>query len=70
MFPENHQCHTAEGMTYDEIAADEEFCKLLASMKYLRVNFSPMTAQRALYETLCQPLSLFGNYWMYKETAS
>ena len=67
MFPENPQSHTAEGMSSDEIALDEEFCKLLASLKYLRVNYSNMTAQRALYETLCQPLSLFCTHWMHKK---
>ena len=46
----------SKGIGVDEIAADPEFCQLLASLKYIRVNYNPMTPQAALYETLCQPL--------------
>ena len=52
---------TAQGMTQDDIEADEDFCKLLASLKYLRVNYQPFSAQEALYETLSQPLRNFLN---------
>jgi hypothetical protein len=47
----------SKGLTPDEIAADEEFVKLLASLKYIRVNFTPMSAHAALYETLSHPIT-------------
>lgn len=49
---------SAEGIcSPEDIAADDEFCQMLASVKYLRVNFTPYSAHEALYETLCVVLS-------------
>ena len=47
----------AQGLSQDEIAADMEFCQMLASLKYLRANYTPYAAHDALYETLSLWLS-------------
>ena len=46
----------SKGITPEEIAADPEFQQLLASLKYIRVNYQPMPAHVALYETLSRPV--------------
>ena len=48
-----------KGITQDQIAADEDFCTLLASLKYLWANYEPMSAHGALYETLCHSSQFF-----------
>lgn len=53
-----HSIKRSEGITHEEIEADDDFCRLVASLKYIRVNYNPMSPQAALYETLCQVLSI------------
>ena len=44
-------------MKYEDLVSDSEMLDLLASLKYIRVNYNHMSAEKALYEALSSSLS-------------
>ena len=48
---------TPKDVKYEDLVSDPEMLDLLASLKYIRVNYNHMSAEKALYEALSSSLS-------------
>ena len=60
-FLQNHKLFdkpwTPKEVRFEDFVSDPEMLDLLASLKYIRVNYNHMSAEKALYEALSSCLS-------------